>query len=107
MIKNFLFKHLKIKRLYHLLIFIVILTASCQNNTSKEKVYFCKHLKKLTYFNIKPPSQSWGQCYFTLMFTKGQYAEQKSKLTINSRIYRNFHIQHKLVDAYDSIPLKE
>jgi hypothetical protein len=85
----------------------VVATVYLQDTNTKIKTYFCKRFNQVTYFDYNPPSHSWGKCYYTFNFTKNEYANQKSKILIDSRIYRNFIIQYKLVNVNDPIPLKQ
>ena len=94
------------KLLFSSAILITSTTVYYQDTTTKLKVYFCKSLNKITYFHHTPPSQSWGKCYYTLNFTKDQYAKQKPTLLIDSRIYRNFVVQRNLTYTFNTIPLK-
>ena len=81
-------------------------TVALQDKTLKVKTFFCIKSDKVTYLDQRPPSQMWGKCYYTLTLTRGEHAELKSKIHIDSRIYRNFIVQPQHTSAESIIHLE-
>lgn len=80
-------------------------TVHFQDMGLKVKTYFCINSQEVTYLDTRPPSQPWGKCYYTWNLTRGQYAELKTNTYIDSRIYRNFHVQSRHHNSNFIIPL--
>lgn len=81
-------------------------TVHFQDLNLKVKTYFCINAQQVTYLDTRAPSQSWGKCYYTLKLTRGEYAELKSKIHIDPRIYRNFTLQPRNSRTSFIIPLE-
>lgn len=91
--------------LYFLLLVLTILS-SYKDPDLKVKTYFCIYAEKITYFDTKPPTHRWGECYQTNQFSRGNHAKIKQKLTIDTRIYRNFIVQLNSSNFYPYIHIE-